>query len=150
MEEASWPAKPPTCWRRTSTSTCRRLCWSTSSTVEAERVGAGQHEERDGQQQYQGKFTWRQNILLVALEWVQLISFSGHLEWQLFLCCRDHLLVLYLQEPWSVSWLAKNSLIEQFDILVLLLVFCLCSLHVAYIRASSHFWCEDWEENIHF
>ena len=48
--------------------------------VEAERVGAGQHEERDGQQQYQGKFTWRQNILLVALEWVQLISFSGHLE----------------------------------------------------------------------
>ena len=47
---------------------------------EAERVGAGQHEERDGQQQYQGKFTWRQNILLVALEWVQLISFSGHLE----------------------------------------------------------------------
>ena len=48
--------------------------------VEAERVGACQHEERDGQQQYQGKFTWRQNILLVALEWVQLISFSGHLE----------------------------------------------------------------------
>ena len=48
--------------------------------VEAERVGAGQHEERDGQQQYQGKITWRQNILLVALEWEQLISFSGHLE----------------------------------------------------------------------
>ena len=37
--------------------------------VEAERVGAGQHEERDGQQQQcQGKFTWRQNILFVALE----------------------------------------------------------------------------------
>ena len=48
--------------------------------LEAECVCVSQHEERDGQQQYQGKFTWRQNILLVALEWLQLISFSGPLE----------------------------------------------------------------------